>query len=203
MGDNGGGTPPQGISPLKALLTIAAFVGIVLSQIGRAFLTGLRSGKKREEYVTLTAGLMNQQAALLQFLINQNIRMMNEFVFESDDEKRIRRQSTFSMHEVNCRTDHVEIVERNLDDAAKNVIREVASFAHGLVSSFDLKLGNVTLEPDAPSDDDRENDIVLVFHVLGNGNDALRFQAEISRKMREASVDIWSARCLRTDVRWT
>lgn len=188
---------------MRQIMTVAAFLGIVIGRLSTAFFMGYRAAIKPKAEETMATGLINQQAAMLQYILNQNMRIMNEFVFESDEEKRVRRQTSFSMHEVNCRTDHIEIVERSLDDAAKAVVKDVASFAHGMVSSFDLKLANVTLEPDAPSDDDRENDIVLVFHVLGSGSDALRFQAEVSRKMREASTDVWSARCLRTDVRWT
>lgn len=166
--------------------------GAIVSRLYQNFVLGWRS------QITESV-IVNQNTVLTHWVMRMNERLLQEFVFASADSSGKTIQSS---QEINCKNEHVELVERMMDEIAREVVRDVASWAHGALSSFSLKLRNMTLEPDAPSDHDREYDIVLVFHVIGDGKDALRFSAEVSRKMREAATGKDSARILRTDVRW-
>lgn len=183
---------------MKQALAVAAFLGIVLGRVFTAFRLGWASTRSEP---SVSAVLLSHQGAMITWMMRLNDRMMTEFVFPTEEEKKIRQQN-ISMHEINCKNEHVELVEKLMDDVSREVVREVASWAHGVLSDFNLRLKNMTLEPDAPSDHDRDYDVVLVFHVFGDGKDALRFSAEASRKMREMSEGKFSARVLRTDVRW-
>lgn len=183
---------------MKQALAVAAFAGIVLGRMATAFRLGWISSQSEP----VVNGLLTQQGAMIHWLMRLNERMMVEFVFPSEEEKKARQQSALTMHEINCKNEHVELVEKLMDETSRDVVRDVASWAHGVLADFDLKLKGMTLEPDAPSDHDRDYDVVLVFHVFGDGKNALRFSAEASRKMRELSEGKESARVLRTDVRW-
>lgn len=188
---------------MRIWLTVVAFVGIVLGKTYQAFFEGmtlsLKKGRGEGTEVSALQMLGQQNMVLIQGLIEANKSIMKELVFEAvdkDDEK---------SHEISCKAEHIDVVRAMMDNDAESIVREVASWAHGVLGQYDLKLRSVSLEPEMSSDPGmRTNDIALIFHVTGIGDDALRFQAEASRKLREIvqSSDAKSGEILRTDVRW-
>jgi hypothetical protein len=189
---------------MRIWLTVVAFVGIVLGKTYLALFEGmaLSARKGHTDHGTGVSALQmmgQQNMVLIQGLIEANKSIMKELVFEAvdkDDEK---------SHEISCKTEHIDVVRAMMDNDAESIVREVASWAHGVLGQYDLKLRSVSLEPEMSSDPGmRTNDIALIFHVTGIGDDALRFQAEASRKLREIvqSSEANSGSILRTDVRW-
>ena len=189
---------------MRILLTLVALVGIVLGKTYLALFEGmaLSARKSHNDHGTGVSALQilgQQNMVLVQGLIDANKNLMKELVFEAvdkDDEK---------SHEISCRNEHIDVVRSMMDNDAEAIVRDVASWAHGVLGQYDLKLRSVSLEPEMSSDPGmRTNDIALIFHVTGIGDDALRFQAEASRKLREIvqASDAKSGEILRTDVRW-
>lgn len=148
----------------------------------------------------IMASIMQQNLLMIQNLIAVQDRFLKEMVFEADETKRLGLVA----HEIHCRTDHIEILRKFLDDDAERIIKETAAWAHEVLAEYNLKLEAVTLEPDASAEEDREHDAVLTFVVAGDGHDALRFQAAASRKLRDlVSTDGGrSGQTLRVDVKW-
>jgi len=182
---------------------MVAFVGIVLGKTYHAFFEGmtlpLRKGRAEGTEASALQILGQQNTMLIQGLIEANKAIMKELVFESVD------KGDEKLHEISCKTEHIDVVRAMMDNDAESIVREVASWAHGILGQYDLKLRSVSLEPEMSSDPGmRMNDIALIFHVTGIGDDALRFQAEASRKLREIvqSSGFKSGDILRTDVRW-
>ena len=189
---------------MRIWLTLVALVGIVLGKTYLALFEGmaLSARKSHNDHGTGVSALQilgQQNMVLVQGLIDANKNLMKELVFEAvdkDDEK---------SHEISCRNEHIDVVRSMMDNDAEAIVRDVASWAHGVLGQYDLKLRSVSLEPEMSSDPGmRTNDIALIFHVTGIGDDALRFQAEASRKLREIvqASDAKSGEILRTDVRW-
>ena len=189
---------------MRIWLTLVALVGIVLGKTYLALFEGmaLSARKSHNDHGTGVSALQilgQQNMVLVQGLIDANKNLMKELVFEAvdkDDEK---------SHEISCKNEHIDVVRSMMDNDAEAIVRDVASWAHGVLGQYDLKLRSVSLEPEMSSDPGmRTNDIALIFHVTGIGDDALRFQAEASRKLREIvqSSDAKSGEILRTDVRW-
>lgn len=148
----------------------------------------------------IMAGILQQNMLMIQHLITVHDQFLKEMVFDDAETKRLGLVS----HEIHCRTDHIEILRKFLDDDAERIIKETAAWAHEALPDYNLKLEAVTLEPDASVEEDREHDAVLTFVVTGNGHDALRFQAAASRKLRDlVSTDGGrSGQALRVDVKW-
>lgn len=186
----------------KKILTVAALLGIIAGRMVLAFRKGYDSATPIEKSRTMIMLniLARQNEIMMNHLTSTQSKMVNELLSpaESSDEKG-------ELHEISCRNDHIDIVRSLMDDVAEAIVRETAIWANGALASYDLSLNKVTLESDKASDIGRAHDVVLVFHVKGSGENALRFQAEASRKLRELTVqtDAPSARVLRTDVRWS
>jgi hypothetical protein len=186
----------------KKVLTIAALLGIIAGRIVLAFRKGYSSGEpiERSRTMIMLNILARQNEIMMNHLTTTQSKMVSELLnpSESSDDKS-------DMHEISCRNDHIEVVRSLMDDVAEAMVRDIAMWANGALGSYDLSLNKVTLESDKASDVGRTHDVVLVFHVRGTGDNALRFQAEASRKLRELTMqtDAPSVRVLRTDVRWS
>jgi len=147
----------------------------------------------------IMASIMHQNMVMIQNLIAVQDRFLKEMVFEADETKHLGLVA----HEIHCRTDHIEILRKFLDDDAERIIKDTAAWAHEVLADYNLKLEAVTLEPDASVEEDREHDAVLTFVVTGDGHDALRFQAAASRKLRDLVFNGGrSGEALRVDVKW-
>lgn len=183
----------------KNLLMIAALVGIVVGKFFTALAQGLDAYRPKQPDANLLAIniLAQQNHLLMQHIVNVQAKFINEAMTSSTSE-------SSSVGEIACKSEDIDLVRALLDDDAERVIKETAAWAHTNVGSYDLELRGVSIEPEKASDPDRANDVVLIFHVKGSGSDALRFQAECSRRLRDisAKTDGASTRCLRTDVRW-
>lgn len=186
---------------MQILLTIVAFCGILLGKISTAFEKGLELYRpKGNDHAMAAMNFMAQQNVLLmQHIISMQKKFMDEVVSSPSS------SGSQGVGEISCSTEDIDLVRSLLDEESERVVKLTASWAHNNVESYSLELRRVSIEPDKASDPDRTNDVVLVFHVKGTGDDALRFQADCSRKLREICSDsnALSIQCLRTDVRWS
>lgn len=184
----------------KSFLALSAFAGILIGKFFTAFSQGLDVYRPKAPDTSFVA--LNLMAQQNQFLIQHLVTMQNKFMQEVMSPV---SSDASSIGEISCSTEDIELIRSLIDDDAEKAVKETASWAHNHVDQYDLELRSVSIEPDKASDPDRTNDVVLVFHVKGSGSDALRFQADCSRKMREicSKSAARSVQCLRTDVRWS
>lgn len=187
----------------RNFLVVAAFLGIVLGRLITAFREGLRTGAKSAPGTAATMiHILSQQNTLL---LNHIISMQNKFVGELISITNSDDSDDTVVHEISCRSDHIEMVQSLMDDASESVVKETAMWAHGVLRNYNLSLKSVSLETEYSVEPDRERDIILVFHVKGVGDDALRFQGEATRKLRDIASrnNAPSVKILRTEVRWS
>lgn len=188
---------------MKMFLTVIAFMGIVIGKAVSAFSQGFNHGvEKNPTHTDLALRILSDQnSAMVNHLIDTHSNMLKELVYSADDGD----GETEVMAEVTCRNEHIDLIRQLVDEDAEMIIKETASWASTILGAFQLKLKNVTLEPDRASEITRDNDVLVVFNVLGKGENALRFQAEASRKLRDVALRIGgqSSDLLRAEVRWT
>lgn len=147
-----------------------------------------------------TISILGQQnQAMTGFILGTMDALLKEFVFSSE------KKDEPTVHEISCKNEYVEIIRKLMDESSERVVKDLASWATSVLSGFDLKFEDVSLEPDQPSDNGRSHDILVIFRVIGNGEDALRFQAAASRKLSDlvSVVNTESTRMLRPQVRWS
>lgn len=194
--------PVEGTT-MKLFLTACAFMGILIGKALSAFSQGFDHGIQKNATNTDLALriLSDQNSAMVNHLIDTHSQMLKELVYSDEDDN----GETQVMAEVTCRNEHIELIRHLVDEDAEMVIKETASWASAALGAFQLKLKNVALEPDRPSESTRDNDVLLIFNVLGKGENALRFQAEASRKLRDVASRIGgqSSDMLRAEVRWS
>ena len=188
----------------RKYLTAMAFIGIVIGKGATAFIEGLRSGNKGQmSRTTIMFNVLAQQnALLLGHVLGVQNRLMGEVLGNPDD----GGPEGGPINEISCRGDHLEMVRKLMDNESEGVVKEAAIWATKAVGDFGLTMRSISLETERSTEPDRDRDVVLVFHVAGKGEDALRFQAEASRRMREASDGpdaAASVKILRVDVRWS
>jgi hypothetical protein len=187
----------------RKFLVVSAFLGIVLGRLLTAFREGLRAGTKSSPgHAAVMVNILAQQNTLL---MNHVISLQNKFVGELISITNSDDSTESSVHEISCRSDHIEMVQSLMDDASESVVKETAMWAHGVLRNYNLSLKSVSLETEYSVEPGRERDIVLVFHVKGVGDDALRFQGEATRKLRDIASrnNAPSVKILRTEVRWS
>lgn len=143
--------------------------------------------------------LGQQHQAMTGFILGTMDALLKEFVFSSE------KKEESSVHEISCKSEYIEIIRKLMDESSERVVKELASWATSVLAGFDLKFEDVSLEPDQPGDIGRSHDILVIFRVTGNGEDALRFQAAASRKLSDlvSQVNTESTRMLRPQVRWS
>lgn len=186
---------------MKLFLTFVALMGIIAGKTVSAFTQGFAHGAPTKEEGQAMKALVDQNTTLMNHLIGTNSDMMKNLVYAEEKES----DESQVMSEVTCRNDHIDLIRRLVDEDAEIIIKETASWASSVLGSYELKLKNVSLEPDRPSEMHRENDVLVVFHVLGRGENALRFQGEVSRKIRDIAFRVGgqSGDLLRAEVRWS
>lgn len=190
----------------RKIVMAAAFLGIVAGKVMMAFSEGWRSGTttQRTAEPNLYAQFLAQQnATMLGHLLATQNRFINELLADETEES---DSSTKTIHEISCRQDHVEMVRSLMDDHSETVVKEAAIWATQNAAGYNLTMRAISLETEPSHEPERQHDIVLVFHVNGKGEDALRFQADASRRLREVTTrpDVAPAvKMLRADVRWT
>jgi len=153
---------------------------------------------------TLAINYLGQQnQALTGFFISLHERVMKEVVFDPQNSDGVKSLKEGTV-EISCKEEFIEKIKESMDMHSEQVLKDITMWATNDIESFELKISEITLETDRPADPRNGYDVMIVFHVNGNGENALRFQAEASRRLREmvrqsheASVQI-----LRCDVRW-
>lgn len=188
----------------RKYLTAMAFIGIVVGKGIHAFTEGMRSrDKEQTSRTTIMFNVLAQQnALLLGHVLGMQNRLATEVLGNLDDDN----AEHGSVNEISCRGDHLEMVRKLMDGDSEGVVKEAAIWATKAIGDFSLTMRSISLETERSTEPDHDHDVVLVFHVTGKGEDALRFQAEASRRMREASDSpdaAASVRILRVDVRWS
>lgn len=148
--------------------------------------------------------LGQQNQALTGFFISLHERVMKEVVFDpqnSDGTKSLKEASV----EISCKEEFIEKIKQSMDAHSEQVLKELTMWATTSTQSFDLEISEITLETDRPADSRNGYDVVIVFHVKAKGEDALRFQAEAARRLRDMVMISHepSVQILRCDVRWT
>lgn len=188
---------------MKLFLTVIAFMGILIGKAFSAFSQGFDHGvQKNPTHTDLALRILSDQnSAMVNHLIDTHSQMLKELVYSAEDAS----GETQVMAEVTCRNEHIDLIRQLVDEDAEMIIKETATWASTILGAFQLKLKNVALEPDRASESTRDNDILVVFNVLGKGENALRFQAEASRKLRDVASRIGgqSGDVLRAEVRWS
>ena len=186
---------------LNILVKVAETIGFVFGRFYVAFLSASTerarsNGNSREKATYLAIEVLGKQNEnLVTHLMGLHTRLMEEVILEQNSEV---------THEISCRTEHLSVIKSVVDDFAESAIKETASWASSVMNEFGLKLDRVSMEPETASDSGRSHDIVVIFHVRGVGDDALRFQAEASRRLKSMldENDERSYEMLRVDVRW-
>lgn len=185
---------------LRLTLQIFALAGILAGRLTTALLHGFRVGAAvRAPSNNFGAVIAQQNTIMLQHLIAMQMRLLSAIV-DSDSSA----EETVSVGEVTCSAEHAESLRKIIDAPAEQAIKDMSSWASGVVNEYELQLRGVSLETDRPSEIGRELDVVLVFHVDGNGAHALRFQSRAARKLQEMKMSAAeeSVNLLRIDVRW-
>jgi hypothetical protein len=191
---------------VRRILMAAAFLGIVASKVMLALSEGWRAGTattRTTEHNMYAQFLAQQNATMLGHLLTAQNRFINELLAGDSEES---DSSIKTIHEISCRQDHVEMVRSLMDDHSETVVKEAAIWATQNAAGYNLTMRAISLETEPSHEPERQHDIVLVFHVNGKGEDALRFQADASRRLREVTSrpDVAPAvKMLRADVRWT
>lgn len=181
----------------KKYLAFLAFIGIVVGRGSMALSQGFRAGAASDKSPdqAIAHALANQNGILLAHILGVQQKLLSELIDSSEKEA----ESSQNIHEISCRPEHLEVVRKTLNPETEGQFKELAFWGQQTAPSYDVSLKSMSIEAERSADVGRSHDIVLVFHVAGKGDDALRFQAEASRKLR----DIASDPSLRVDVRWT
>ena len=145
--------------------------------------------------------LASSNQALIGFVLTMHERVMTEMVFDVDREDKDKKEV---LHEISCRSEFVDDVRRFVNADCEEILKEVASWAHGIMDTYSLKLDGISLETDRVSPEIYPVEVLLVFHVNGRGDDALRFQGDASRLLRETAERRGgsNSHLLRAHVRW-
>lgn len=192
------------------LLGLCAAMGILLFRLS-AFFRFIDTRNDPEEkksnwwpsratdpVVMLIANSFAQQnQAMVGFLLSNQEKLINRLIEDADGES-----TDFS--EISCKGEHVEAIRALMDESSERTVKELAAWAASALSGFNLKLEEVSLEPDSSIDSGRTYDVLVIFRVIGHGDDALRFNSSATRKLRDIVGDsvTESLRRLRTEVRW-
>ncbi len=145
--------------------------------------------------------LASSNQALIGFVLTMHERVMNEMVFDVDREDKDKKDG---LHEISCKSEFVDDVRKFVNSDCEEILKEVASWAHGIMDTYSLKLDSISLETDRISPEMYPVEVLMVFHVNGNGDDALRFQSDASRLLRETVERRGgsNSHLLRAHVRW-
>ena len=140
--------------------------------------------------------------ALLGFVMSMQDKMMQEFVFEGRNES--SKSNRDDVHEISCRQEYVDDVKRLIDNESEELLKQFAAWAHNSMEGYNLRLNEISLETESAAADDRNLDVVVCFSVYGKGEDALRFQGEASRKLRDIGIRSQGSEffAFRAHVRW-
>lgn len=127
-------------------------------------------------------------------------KMMDDMLSDLTEKK----DDKMDNYEILCKDEFIEEVKRLMDSDSEKVVKEMAMWGTENVEKFSLTLGQVSIETDDSGDSNHAIDVLVVFHVKGTGENALRFQSEASRVLREivSKNDHPSLQFLRADVRW-
>lgn len=127
-------------------------------------------------------------------------KMMDDMLSDLTEKK----DDKMDNYEILCKDEFIEEVKRLMDSDSEKVVKEMAMWGTENVEKFSLTLGQVSIETDNSGDSNHAIDVLVVFHVKGTGENALRFQSEASRFLREivSKNDHPSLQFLRADVRW-
>ena len=145
--------------------------------------------------------LASSNQALIGFVLTMHERVMNEMVFDADGDDKDKKDG---LHEISCRSEFVDDVRKFVNADCEEILKEVASWAHSIMDTYSLKLDSISLETDRISPEMYPVEVLLVFHVNGKGDDALRFQGDASRLLRETVERRGgpNSHLLRAHVRW-
>ena len=145
--------------------------------------------------------LASSNQALIGFVLTMHERVMNEMVFDADESGKDKKDA---LHEISCKAEFVDDVRKFVNSECEDILKEVASWAHGIMETYSLKLDSISLETDRISPEMYPVEVLLVFHVNGKGDDALRFQGDASRLLRETVERHGgpNSHLLRAHVRW-
>ena len=157
--------------------------------------------------------LPHENAALvaINYMGQQNQMMMTAFlsVYQKmmDDmlsDLTEKKDDKTDNYEILCKDEFIEEVKRLMDSDSEKAVKEMAMWGTENAEKFSLTLGQVSIETDDSGDSNHAVDVLVVFHVKGTGENALRFQSEASRFLREivSKNDHPSLQFLRADVRW-
>ena len=157
--------------------------------------------------------LPHENAALvaINYMGQQNQMMMTAFlsVYQKmmDDmlsDLTEKKDDKTDNYEILCKDEFIEEVKRLMDSDSEKVVKEMAMWGTENAEKFSLTLGQVSIETDDSGDSNHAVDVLVVFHVKGTGENALRFQSEASRFLREivSKSNQPSLQFLRADVRW-
>lgn len=201
-------------SALKMALSFFAILGIFSGKAIRAFAAGYQTQKNTTDLIEqiakrpmihdqVTFAALNiigqQNQAITGFMLQSYDLLMKEFVYSNP-----KKDIFDSVHEISCKTEHVEIIRSLMDERSEQVVKSLAAWGTSVLANFDLKFESVSLEPDVTEDSSRSHDVIVVFRVIGSGDNALRFQAAAYRKLNDlvSEVNTESTRMLRPQVRW-
>jgi hypothetical protein len=187
----------------KKYLATIAFIGIVVGKTFMALSQGFGAGRRhgaassdneQTPQGAIAMALANQNGILLAHILTTQQRLIDELIPKDQEDA-----APVNTHEIACRPEHIDIVRKTLTPQTEAQFKELAFWATTTAPTYDLTIKSMSIEAERSGDVGRDHDIVLVFHVNGAGDNALRFQAEASRKLR----DIGTEPGLRADVRWT
>lgn len=198
----------------SAITTVFSVLGIMTGQAVSSFMAGYKiktadqqitaemlrriSATDQSHFAALTI-LGQQNQALTGFVLSTFDAMMKEFVLTP------KKELDGSVHEISCKTEHMDLIRKLMDETSEKVVKELASWGTSVLSGFDLKFEAVSLEPDVAADPSRAHDVLIIFRVIGDGENALRFQAAAARKLADLvqQSNTETTRSLRPEVRWS
>lgn len=128
-------------------------------------------------------------------------KMMDEMISDLSSEK---KQEKSENYEILCKDEFIEEIKKLMDSNSEKAVKEMAMWATEHAEMFSLVLNRVSIETDSSGDSNHPFDVLIVFHVKGAGENALRFQSEASRFLRDivSKSEHASLQLLRPDVRW-
>lgn len=154
-----------------------------------------------ENAALVAINYMGQQNQMMtSALLSMHQKMMDEFLSEATEKKNDKTDN----YEILCKDEFIDEVKKLMDSNSEKAVKEMAMWGTENVEKFNLTLGQVSIETDESGDSNHATDVLIVFHVKGSGEDALRFQSEASRFLRDivSKSDHPSLQFLRADVRW-
>jgi len=128
-------------------------------------------------------------------------KLIDEFILDPAEKQKSDKSDNY---EILCKDEFIDDVKKLMNAHSEKTVKEMAIWGTENAPKFNLVLNQVSIETDYSGDTDHPTDILVVFHVKGEGDNALRFQSEASRYLRElvSQSDQPSLRLLRPDVRW-